>query len=100
MAIVPQLSLFYDQLPLALIPARLAHSVVLAALSWVAWFLWYPSRALPSNIDAARPWILLFLYLPALLVLLSLRTRENVGDEGPQPATADTLAPSDEPPVR
>jgi hypothetical protein len=70
MALVPQLSLFYDQLPLWLVPGTWRRSLLLSALSWVAWFLWYPSAALASSVAAARPWILLFVFAPALVMLL------------------------------
>lgn len=80
MAIVPQLALFYDQLPLWLVPSTWRRSALLTGLSWVAWFLWYPSRALPSSVAAATPWILAFVYLPALAMLL---TQPRPGGTGP-----------------
>ena len=70
MVVVPQLSLFYDQLPLWLIPQTLWRSVLLSALSWVAWWQWYPSRALTSSVAVAGPWVFWLLYIPALLILI------------------------------
>lgn len=77
MALVPQLSLFYDQLPLWLIPHTIGRSLLLTALSWVAWYQWYPSRALASSVAAAKPWILALVYAPALVMLLLLPAREE-----------------------
>jgi hypothetical protein len=70
MAVVPQLTLFYDQLPLWLIPSTAWRSVALSALSWVAWAQWYPYRAATSSVAAARPWIVWLIYVPALLLVL------------------------------
>lgn len=77
MAILPQLALFYDQLPLWLVPSTWQRSAALTALSWVAWFAWYPSRALETSVAAATPWILAFIYLPAVVLLLLLPNRED-----------------------
>jgi hypothetical protein len=76
MSIVPQLSLFYDQLPLWLIPNTVWRSLGLSALSWVAWAQWYPSRALTSSVAVAEPWVFWLLYIPAMALLLLLPTRE------------------------
>ena len=70
MAVVPQLSLFYDQLPLWLIPRTVATSVFLSVASWVAWWQWYPSRALTSSVAIAAPWVFWLIYVPALVILL------------------------------
>ena len=70
MALVPQLALFYDQLPLWLVPTTAIRSVALSALSWVAFAQWYPSRTLTSSVAVAEPWILGLIYVPALVILL------------------------------
>jgi len=70
MAVVPQLTLFYDQLPLWLIPSTVWRSFALSALSWVAWAQWYPYRASPASVALARPWVLWLIYTPALILLL------------------------------
>jgi len=70
MTAVPQLSLFYDQLPLWLIPQTVWRSVLLSAASWVAWWQWYPSRALTSSVAVAAPWVFWLIYVPALAILL------------------------------
>jgi len=70
MSVVPQLSLFYDQLPLWLIPQTVWRSVLLSALSWVAWWQWYPSRALTSSVAVAAPWVFWLVYVPALILLI------------------------------
>lgn len=85
MAFVPQLSLFYDQLPLWLVPGTWRQSVTLTALSWVAWFQWYPSSSLPTSVAVAKPWILGLIYAPALIMLLLLPAREkSTGDLTPE----------------
>ena len=76
MALVPQLSLFYDQLPLWLVPSTIWRSLLLTVLSWVAWFCWYPSSALATSAAVARPWILALVYAPALVMLLLLPSRD------------------------
>jgi hypothetical protein len=71
MAVMPQLTLFYDQLPLWLVPTTVWRSLVLSALSWIAWAQWYPNRALPAHVALARPWVFAFIYVPALLLVLA-----------------------------
>ena len=70
MAAVPQLSLFYDQLPLWLIPRSAWRSALLSAASWIAWWRWYPSRELSSSVAVAAPWVFWLIYIPALAILL------------------------------
>jgi hypothetical protein len=82
MAFVPQLPVFYDQLPLWLVPTTMWRTLLLSATSWVAWFMWFPSRALMTQFAVARPLVLLFIYVPALVMLLTLPQREE-----PEPAT-------------
>lgn len=77
MALVPQLSLFYDQLPLWLVPNTYWRSLLLTVLSWVAWFQWYPSRGLPESVAVAKPWILGLIYAPALVMLLLMPEKED-----------------------
>jgi len=89
MAAVPQLSLFYDQLPLWLIPNTVWRSVALSALSWVAWWQWYPSRSLTSSVRAAEPWVFWLVYIPALALLLLLpRAPEQTGSRDAVSPTA------------
>ena len=71
MALMPQLTLFYDQLPLWLVPTTVWRSFALSALSWVAWAQWFPSRADPGHVAIARPWIFALIYVPALLLVLA-----------------------------
>ena len=84
MALTPQLSLFYDQLPLWLIPNTVWRSLALSALSWVAWWQWYPSRASTASVAIAEPWVFWLIYVPALAALLVLPAREAP----PSPAEA------------
>ena len=70
MSVVPQLTLFYDQLPLWLIPSTVWRSIALSALSWVAWAQWYPHHTATSSVAAAKPWIVWLIYVPALLLVL------------------------------
>jgi hypothetical protein len=83
MAVVPQLSLFYDQLPLWLIPQTVWRSVLLSSLSWVAWWQWYPSRSLTSSVAVAAPWVFWLIYIPALIILVL-----PPGVVRPRPATS------------
>jgi hypothetical protein len=73
MAVMPQLTLFYDQLPLWLVPTTVWRSLMLSVLSWVAWAQWYPNRAVPTHVALARPWIFALIYVPALLLVLAPR---------------------------
>lgn len=73
MSLMPQLTLFYDQLPLWLVPTTVWRSLGLSALSWVAWAQWYPTRALPAHVALARPWVFGLIYVPALLLVLAPR---------------------------
>ena len=75
MSVVPQLSLFYDQLPLWLDPEtrcggrwRCRRSAGSPGRSW------YPSRALTSSVAVAEPWVFWLVYVPALALLLLLPT--------------------------
>lgn len=80
MSAMPQLTLFYDQLPLWLVPTTAWRSLAMSVLSWVAWAQWYPNREVPAHVAIARPWIFALIYIPALLVLLApdkLRWRRN-----------------------
>lgn len=70
MSVMPQLTLFYDQLPLWLVPTTAWRSFGLSVLSWIAWAQWYPSREIPTHVAIARPWIFALIYLPALLLVL------------------------------
>ena len=88
MSLVPQLPVFYDQLPLWLVPSTAWRSLLLTALSWVAWFMWFPSRALPTQFAVARPLVLLLIYAPALVMLLLLPARED------QPAPKEDAVPA------
>jgi hypothetical protein len=88
MAAVPQLSLFYDQLPLWLIPSTVGRSFLLSALSWVAWSRWYPYRASTSSVPAAEPWVFWLLYVPALILLMLLPRAESARSSGAADAGA------------
>jgi len=71
MSVMPQLTLFYDQLPLWLVPTTVWRSLALSALSWVAWAQWYPSRAISTHVAIARPWVFGLIYIPALILVLA-----------------------------
>jgi hypothetical protein len=89
MALTPQLSLFYDQLPLWLVPNTVWRTVALSAVSWIAWWQWYPSRALKESVAIAEPWVFWLVYVPALVLLLLLPPREataSPADERPADA--------------
>lgn len=99
MTLVPQLSLFYDQLPLWLVPRTVWQSLGLTALSWVAWAQWYPSRALPSSVAVAQPWILWLIYVPALVLLLLPQRAAAEGREGSLRSAQSGPSPVTTPPA-
>ncbi len=57
MALVPQRLLFYDQLPLMLIPASLRESLVIAIIGWGTFWL------------AGKFWFVALMYLPLLVLV-------------------------------
>jgi hypothetical protein len=85
LSLMPQLPVFYDALPLWLIPSTWVRSFLLSALSWVGYLLWYPHRASPFQNEIAVPLALAFIWGPSLVLLLLLPHREAPGD--------DTLTP-------
>lgn len=74
MACVPQVPLFYDQLPLALVPQTERERLTFAWLSWAGYLGWIvtsvPGQIRVADMAAAPPWILGCLYLPALVMVL------------------------------
>lgn len=88
MSILPQSLLFYDQLPLWLIPETRTESAVLGLTSYVGWFL--ASQFIHgSTSDVSKvygPAILLTIYFPCLVMILlrpnsaaSTRSRAEAG---------------------
>jgi hypothetical protein len=74
MAAVPQLSMFYDQLPLLLAHGSRRQTLAAVVLSHVGGLLWLshqPPGQHPSV--SALPWVLGFVFLPALVAALSAR---------------------------
>jgi hypothetical protein len=97
MSVMPQLSLFYDQLPLWLIPNTVWRSVALSAFSWLAWSRWYPSRGLTSSVAAAEPWVFWLIYVPALALVILLPPRDaaegnRTRDSVPEPLVGSGAA--------
>ena len=71
MSLVPQALLFYDQLPLWLIPRTRGESIFLTAASQAGMLLWYLSLDSNDNVIlSAYPFVVPFLFLPALGILL------------------------------
>jgi hypothetical protein len=73
LSLLPQLLFFYDQLPLWLVAQDFRQSLLLSALSWVAYFTWRMRGMDPISRAVLRqpgPHILALIYLPALLLLL------------------------------
>jgi hypothetical protein len=93
MSVVPQLTLFYDQLPLWLIPNTVWRALALSALSWVAFAQWYPSRGLTSSVAIAEPWVFWLLYVPALVLVLLL-PRSEPAERGPSVSAGGSPAMS------
>ena len=79
MACVPQLMYFADQLPLWLVASTRRESMVLSAISLVAWLLALQAFNRPGGMPAfeSDSLVLLGVYLPALVILLR---RDNRGD--------------------
>ena len=71
---VPQVLLFYEQLPLWLLPTTFWRSLLLTATSWVAWFAWYPHHTVKGATELAEPWVMWLIYLPALALVLLPRS--------------------------
>ena len=76
LALVPQLPVFYDTLPLWLIPSTWVRSFLFSASSWVGYLLWFPSRASPNQNEVAIPLALATIWAPALLLVLLLPSSE------------------------
>jgi hypothetical protein len=78
---VPQQLLFYDQLPLALVPLSERERLIFAWSSWVAYVGWIvtSSRGVFEVVDLREtaPWVLSLIYMPALVMVLR---RPNVGN--------------------
>jgi hypothetical protein len=71
MSLLPQQLLFYDQLPLWLIPRTRQQSIALTACSQLAFILYYLMRTPGESIvRSAYPFVIALLYLPALVILL------------------------------
>jgi hypothetical protein len=82
LSIVPQLPLFYDQLPLWLVPSTLVRSLMLTAASWVGYLAFYGHAGTSDQSRIALPWVVFTVYAPALVMLLMLPPREQIPDDG------------------
>ena len=89
LACVPQTIGYYDMLPLFLLPRRRSHAYVLAALTYLAWYVTalrvpdLEQEPLQSVLVRRWPYLLLLVYLPALAMALGLppfRTSAPVPD--------------------
>jgi hypothetical protein len=83
LSLVPQLPVFYDTLPLWLVPSTARRAAFLTMTSWIAYALWYPSRMLPSQNEIAIPLTLAGIWAPALLLLLMLPGRPPAPNDRP-----------------
>ncbi len=81
LSIAPQLPVFYEQLPLWLVPSTKWRSMALTACSWIGYLAWYPQRMSPQQNEIAFPLMLFTIYLPALLLLLLLPNAREPGNE-------------------
>jgi hypothetical protein len=85
LACVPHTTGLYEALPLFLIPRTRWQGYALAALSYLAAFAQallvprLPGASWEATNAARWPFILLFLYLPALVILLFLKSPESGG---------------------
>jgi hypothetical protein len=80
LSLIPQALLFYDQLPLWLIPRTRSQSVFLTGASQAGMMLWFLSLDPGENgILAAYSFVVPFLFLPALGILLWQRWERSPG---------------------
>jgi hypothetical protein len=78
MAVVPQLLLFADQLPIALVARSAREAALLTIGGWVAALFWYVQEADKFGaVGFAAPYVLAGVYLPALWIVLR---RPNQGE--------------------
>lgn len=71
MAAVPQLPMFYDQLPLLLAHRSRKQAMAAALLSHVGGLLWLRFQEPGQHPSAnALPWVIFFVYLPAFVAVL------------------------------
>jgi hypothetical protein len=71
MAAVPQVPMFYDQLPLLLVQRNRRHAMGAALLSHVGGVLWLRFQQPDQHVSAnALPWIIFFVYVPAFVAAL------------------------------
>lgn len=94
LSLVPQLPVFYDELPLWLIPSRLWGSLALTATSWVGYLAWYPHSASSAQNEIAFPWMVFTVYAPALVLLLLLPAREEPVEAAGEKKSAQEPAPT------
>jgi hypothetical protein len=80
MACVPQSMTFHDVLPLMLIPSTLRQSLIMALLSFVAFFLALPTLRnepdMATMFHRTAPLAIWFMYMPTLVLVL-LRSNEG-----------------------
>jgi hypothetical protein len=71
MALVPQLLLFADQLPVTLVARNAREASLLTIGGWVAALFWYIQEAHKFGaVGFAAPYVLAGVYLPALWIVL------------------------------
>jgi hypothetical protein len=74
MAVVPQLLLFADQLPLMLVARTKRDAAILLLSGWLCAAMWFVRDAANyGGVRAAEPYVLLGCYLPSLLIVLRRR---------------------------
>ena len=80
MSVIPQVMLFYDALPLWLVPRTRQQSIFLTACSQLAVIAWY-FLARPGSVLllSAAPFVVWLVYVPALVIVLNeaLGVRRN-----------------------
>ena len=76
MAAVPQLPMFYDQLPLLLVHRERRQAMLAAVLSHVGGVLWLIQRRGDQHPSAdALPWVVGFVFVPAFIAAMRSKSR-------------------------
>lgn len=88
LSLVPQLPVFYETVPLWLVPNTWLRSFMLTVASWIGYIAWGPSAAAANQNEVASTLTLATIWAPALLLVLLLPAREEVPTAGDRASEA------------